>query len=160
MTHHTSDAQRTRTGRWSRRGFLAQSGIVAGWTILPSAASVDAAPAADRVNLAMVGCGGRAGGLGPDFVKRGDCRVLYCCDPDLPRAEALAKTLTELQGGVAPKVTDDFRHALEDQDVHAIVSATPDHWHAPSTVWACQAGKDVYVEKPASHNAWEGRKMI
>jgi len=160
MTARPSHPNRTERSDLSRRVFLAQGGIAAGLTILPSAGSVYAAQANDRVNLAMVGCGGRAGGLAPDFVKRGDCRVLYCCDPDLPRAEALAKTLTELQGGAAPQVTADFRRALEDREVHAVVSATPDHWHAPSTVWACQAGKDVYVEKPASHNAWEGRKMV
>ena len=54
----------------------------------------------------------------------------------------------------------DFRKALDDKSVDAVVVATPDHWHALATVWSCQAGKDVYVEKPPSHNCWEGRKMV
>ena len=62
--------------------------------------------------------------------------------------------------GKAPKTVQDFRRILDDRSVDAVVIATPDHWHAPATIWACQAGKDVYVEKPASHSAWEGRMMV
>ena len=62
--------------------------------------------------------------------------------------------------GKRPKTVQDFRRILEDPDVDALVIATPDHWHALGTIWACQAGKDVYVEKPASHSVWEGRKMV
>ena len=54
----------------------------------------------------------------------------------------------------------DFRKVLDAKGVDAVVIATPDHWHAPATVWACQAGKDVYVEKPPTSNCWEGRKMV
>ncbi|OHB67757.1 MAG: hypothetical protein A2V70_20360 [Planctomycetes bacterium RBG_13_63_9] len=82
------------------------------------------------------------------------------CDVDSNLFASRAKAIAEGQGGRQPKCVQDFRKALEDDSVDAIVSATPDHWHAPSTVWACQAGKDVYVEKPASHNCWEGRKMV
>src|SRR5262249_56447741 len=59
-----------------------------------------------------------------------------------------------------PKVVQDLRKVLADKEVDAVVVATPDHWHALATVWACQAGKDVYVEKPISHNLVEGRRMI
>ena len=59
-----------------------------------------------------------------------------------------------------PKVAGDFRRALDDKSVDAIIVATPDHWHALATIWGCQAGKDVYVEKPVSHSPWEGRKMV
>ena len=59
-----------------------------------------------------------------------------------------------------PKTEVDFQKILDDKDIDAVSLATPDHWHALHTVWACQAGKDVYVEKPASHNVSEGRKMI
>jgi predicted dehydrogenase len=58
------------------------------------------------------------------------------------------------------RVEKDFRHALDDKDVTALAIAAPDHWHAPATVWACQAGKHVYCEKPASHNLIEGRRMV
>ena len=59
-----------------------------------------------------------------------------------------------------PKALSDFRKMLDDRSVDAVVAATPDHWHALAAVWACQAGKDVYVEKPASHSCWEGRQMV
>ena len=65
-----------------------------------------------------------------------------------PRAAGIAKAQ-----GKAPKTVQDFRRILDDRSVDAVVIATPDHWHAPATIWACQAGKDVYVEKPASHCA-------
>lgn len=60
----------------------------------------------------------------------------------------------------APQRISDMRAALDDKDVNAVVIATPEHWHALATVWACQAGKDVYVEKNPSIAIWEGRKMI
>ena len=62
--------------------------------------------------------------------------------------------------GKPPKVIGDFRRALDDKSIDAIIVATPDHWHALATIWGCQAGKDVYVEKPISHSPWEGRKMV
>ena len=62
--------------------------------------------------------------------------------------------------GKTPKCVQDFRQALDDKSVDAIVVATPDHWHAPAAIWGCQAEKDVYVEKPPTHNCWEGQKLI
>ncbi len=62
--------------------------------------------------------------------------------------------------GKAPKRVADFRRVLDDKAVDAVVVATPDHWHGPLTAFDCQAGKDVYVKKPASHNVWEGRQMV
>jgi predicted dehydrogenase len=59
-----------------------------------------------------------------------------------------------------PKCVQDFRVALDDKSVDATVLALPQHWHALATIWSCQAGKDVYIEKPPSHNCWEGRKMV
>ncbi len=62
--------------------------------------------------------------------------------------------------GSAPGTEWDLRRALDDKDIDAVVIAAPDHWHALATIWACQAGKHVYVEKPCCHNIWEGRKMV
>jgi predicted dehydrogenase len=62
--------------------------------------------------------------------------------------------------GVEPRVVADFRRALDDKNVHAVSIATPNHWHALAAIWAMQAGKHVYVEKPVSHNIWEGRRIV
>ncbi len=153
----------------NRRQFLDRSqksalGLAAGVTVLQNAASVRAAPAADKVVLAAVGVGGRGNHLAthPEwgFLCRGDCEYAYICDPDSRKAAARVKGFADMQGGKEPKVVGDLRKALDDPKVDAIVSATPDHWHALSTVWACQAEKDVYVEKPPHHSCWEGQKMV
>ncbi len=149
----------------NRRKFLDQSkkagiGLAAGVTILSDPASVWAAPANDKIIMALVGCGGRGGGLAPGFAQRGDCEFAYVCDCDSNRTGPMAKRVAEAQNGKTPKGEADFRKMLEDKSVDAVVAATPDHWHALATVWSCQAGKDVYVEKPATQSCWEGRKMV
>lgn len=144
-----------------RRSFLKSAGTLGmgAATVLTGVQVFGEASPSQQIVLGIVGCGGRGTSLATGFLERGDCRIAWVCDPFLPRAEALAKTVEQLQGA-RPQVSDDMRRALDDKAVDAIISATPDHWHALSTVWACQAGKDVYVEKPTSHNAWEGRKMV
>jgi predicted dehydrogenase len=92
-------------------------------------------------------------------LERGDCEFAAVCDPDSNRHQSTAQRIAPRQGRT-PKGFSDFRQCLDDKSIDAVISATPDHWHALSTVWACQAGKDVYVEKPATHSCWEGRKMI
>ena len=147
----------------SRREFLHRTnktglGLAAGVTILADPQAVWAAPANEKIVLAAVGAGGRATALAGGFVARGDCQYAYVCDPDINRATALAKAVAG--SGKPPKAVQDFRTILEDKSINAVIVATPDHWHAPATVFACQAGKDVYVEKPATHSCWEGRKMV
>ena len=146
----------------TRRQFLQQSGGLglgaAGITLLAEARSALATPANDRITLGFIGTGGRGSNLLGDFLKRGDCQVAWVADPDLKAAEAAAE-LVKKAGGDA-KAVQDFRKVLDDPSVNAVVIATPDHWHALATIWACQAGKDVYVEKPPTHNIWEGRKMV
>jgi predicted dehydrogenase len=149
----------------NRREFLDRTkktalGLAAGVTILKNARSVYGAPAADKIILAAVGLGGRGSNLAPGFLSRGDCEYAYLCDPDSRVFDARVKTIAEQQGGKKPKCLQDFRKALDDKSVTAVINATPDHWHAPAAVWACQAGKDVYSEKPATHSCWEGQKMI
>jgi predicted dehydrogenase len=154
---------------FSRRRFLDHSknaalGTAAGLTILQNSRSARGAPAADKVILAAVGAGGRGTHLAthPEwgFLCRGDCQYAYICDPDSKKAGARVDPFAAMQSGKKPKVVQDLRQVLEDKSVDAIVSATPDHWHALSTVWACQAEKDVYVEKPAHHSCWEGQQMV
>ncbi len=81
------------------------------------------------------------------------------CDIDTERT-GRAVQIVEKMHGVKPKVYQDLRKMLDDKDLDAVSIATCNHWHALAAVWACQAGKDVYVEKPASHNIWEGRRMV
>ena len=148
-----------------RRQFLAQSrtaglGVAAGWTILQNAGSARGAPAADQVVLGVIGCGGRGSNLTRDFAARDDVRFAAIADPDTNRRAALSKALAEQQDGQAPLAASDYRAVLDDKSVDGVIVATPDHWHALAAIHSCQAGKDVYVEKPPSHNCWEGRKMV
>lgn len=85
--------------------------------------------------------------------------IAWVCDPDDRRGAGL-ESFCEERFGCRPKRDRDVRRLLDDPSVDAVVIATPDHWHALGTIWACQAGKHVYVEKPASHNVWEGRQMV
>jgi predicted dehydrogenase len=143
-----------------RRDFLKHSAqAVAAGAALSAPKAARAVSANDKITLAIVGVHGRGRVLGPDFAKRPDCQVAYLCDVQSAGMEPRIKDVESAQGR-APQTMQDFRRALDDKSVDAIVVATPDHWHALATVWGCQAGKHVYVEKPASQSPWEGRKMV
>jgi len=136
-----------------RRTFLRMSGAAAGaaglgWT----APRLQAAGAAERITLGVIG-GGRGRGVAKDFKEVG-ARIAYVCDTDQARMDKLRKEVEADQAVV------DLRRILDDRSVDAVVIATPDHWHAPAAILACEAGKHVYVEKPCSHNIREGRLMI
>ncbi|MBN1816266.1 MAG: Gfo/Idh/MocA family oxidoreductase, partial [Sedimentisphaerales bacterium] len=88
-----------------------------------------------------------------------DVEIAYLCDTD-KRRFARARAVVEEAQDRSPKLTQDFRQILDDKNVNVLINATPDHWHGLGTILACQAGKDVFVEKPMSHNLWEGRQMI
>jgi len=133
-------------------------------TSLGAAAAVAVSPrrgfsAADRVSVGVVGLGGRGTTLVRDLVRRDDVDVAWLCDVNATRFERALEVI-DSAGRRAPKRTRDFRDILDDAGVDAVVVATNHHWHGVATILACQAGKDVYVEKPCSHNAWEGRQMI
>jgi len=147
-----------------RREFLNQSknaglGAAVGASVLARASRARAATANDKIIVAIVGIRGRGSGLAQGFAERDDCEVAYLADVDTSLFDSRVAQVASAQGK-APQTVRDFRRVLDDQSVDAIVVATPDHWHALATVWGCQAGKDVYVEKPASHSAWEGRQMV
>lgn len=148
-----------------RRSFLAKAsdvslGLGAGLTILANSKSVRAAPANEQISLAMVGVGGRGNDLANGFLDRDDCRLAYVCDVDSKVGNARLEEYSLRQGGQRPKFVTDFRQALDDASVDAVVIATPDHWHALAAVWACTAGKDVYVEKPPSITPREGQQIV
>jgi predicted dehydrogenase len=113
----------------------------------------------DRINLGVVGFRGRGRDHYRTFAAMPNVRVAYLCDVD-ERLWQGAVAEVEKIGGNKPETFADLRKMLERKDLDAISIATPDHWHALQTIWGCQAGKDVYVEKPASHNIREGRKML
>ena len=115
--------------------------------------------AADKVNVGMIGVGGRGRGLLGVYASLPDVNVTHLCDADQASLERADQVIVKA-GGRKPQTTNDMRHLLDDKAVDAVVVATPDHWHAPATILACDAGKDVYVEKPASHNIREGRLMV
>ncbi|MBI2480349.1 MAG: Gfo/Idh/MocA family oxidoreductase, partial [Planctomycetia bacterium] len=112
----------------------------------------------DDIRVAVVGFRGQ-GGLHLRMLRElAGVRVVAVCDVD---QDVLDRELKQAAGRGEKLVGyTDVRKLLEDKNIDAITTATPDHWHALVTIWACQAGKDVYVEKPISHNLWEGRKMV
>ena len=149
----------------NRRAFLDKSkqvglGLAGGITLLGNAQSVRATPANEKIVLGFIGCGGRGSKLSQGFTQRNDCVIGAIADVNEAILDERAAAIGEMQGGQVPAVFGDFRKLLDDQSIDAVVVATPDHWHALATVWACQAGKDVYVEKPPTHDCWEGQKMI
>lgn len=114
----------------------------------------------DRVNVGVVGLGGR----GTDHIDYygtldSECRITAICDVNQAARERAAARILKAKG-YSPKEYVDMRALFESKDVDAVSLPLPNHWHALATIWACQAGKDVYVEKPASHNIFEGRKMV
>jgi predicted dehydrogenase len=144
-------------GEIRRRSFLKASlGAAAAVSVSRSTRGV--APS-DRVVLGIMGCGGRGTLLARWFAALPGVEVAYLCDVNERRFEWAVENVEQAQER-SPKLVGDFRRILDDPEVDALVNATPDHWHAPATILACQAGKDVYVEKPLSHNIWEGVQMI
>jgi predicted dehydrogenase len=114
----------------------------------------------DRINVGIVGLGGR----GSDHIEYysaldPECRIAAVCDVNQAARERAVALVRKLKGH-DPKEHSDMRAMFESKDVEAVSIATPNHWHSLAAIWACQAGKDVYVEKPASHNIHEGRKLI
>ncbi len=109
----------------------------------------------ERIRLAFIGVANRGGQLITAFLPHQDAEIVAICDVS---ASTLDKVHQRLEG--KPDTYKDFRKILERSDVDAVVIATPDHWHALQTIQACQAGKDVYVEKPVSLTVVEGRKMV
>ncbi|MFI4853045.1 MAG: Gfo/Idh/MocA family oxidoreductase [Gimesia chilikensis] len=141
----------------TRRSFLQTSaGAVAATSLLSNIARADVN---GKIRVAVLGVNGR----GRTHIKAvGDVEgadVVLLCDPD---EQVLAKRAAEFEKKYGRKVETetDMRKVFDRDDIDVVTVATPNHWHSLATIWACQAGKDVYVEKPGSHNLFEGRKMI
>ncbi|MBE9510240.1 MAG: Gfo/Idh/MocA family oxidoreductase [Bacteroidetes bacterium] len=145
----------------NRRKFIKKTvtgtaGIIIG---APLAKNVFAESPNDRINIAVVGIRSRGAEHCRQFSQIPNVRVTTICDVD---ERLFPKAVNEIKefSGEKPKTVVDFREILEDESIDAVSLATPDHWHALHSIWACQAGKDVYVEKPVSYTIDEGRKMV
>lgn len=113
----------------------------------------------NRLRVAVLGCRIRGKQHVQELAHVRDCEIAYVCDPDRDLASELAATV-EKQQGSAPKAVQDLRRVFDDPTVDAVFIATPNHWHALAAIWAMEAGKDVYVEKPVSHELTEGRRIV
>ncbi|HZW32829.1 MAG TPA: Gfo/Idh/MocA family oxidoreductase [Isosphaeraceae bacterium] len=139
----------------TRRTFLG----AAGTSLLVLPAHPGRAAPSERVRVAVIGLRSRGFDHAQLFAHDPGAEVVAVCDVD---DAMFAKPVKAVQSatGKAPRTEKDFRRLLDDPTIDAVTIATPDHWHGLMTVLACQAGKDVYVEKPASHNVAEGRAMV
>ncbi len=140
----------------NRRSFIALSSL-AGVGLATGA--LRAAPPSERLRVAVIGIKGRGNSLLKLFSAQNDVAVTHLCDVDekvlLQRAGELEKA-----GRGKAVVVKDYRSLLDNKDIDALVLGTPDHWHALQTIHGCQAGKDIYTEKPDGHNILEGKAMI
>jgi hypothetical protein len=140
-----------------RRSFLKGSAALAagaglpGWFVERLRAEPPASPN-DRPNVGLIGCGGQGVGIAKAAAKR--CNLVAVCDVDAKHAEAGAKAFP------GARVYKDFRRLLERDDVHAVLNATPDHWHTLVNLAAVRAGKDVYSEKPLTLTIDEGKRLV
>ncbi len=150
--------------RWTRRDFLGSTALAAlAPRDEPKAKATDSPPSkpaitvppSEKLALGFIGTGGMGSGLINTFKKFSDVSIAAVCDvyePHLAKARSLSGDKAEMLG--------DFRRVLDRKDVDAVVIATPDHWHGIIAIMACQAGKDVYCEKPLAHRINEGRAMV
>ena len=116
--------------------------------------------ASNKVRVAVIGCRVRGRQHVAELSKVPDVEIVYVCDPDKDLTAELAATVEKQQVGRPPQAVQDMRRIFDDKSVDAVFVATPNHWHALAAIWAMQAGKDVYVEKPVSHNISEGRRIV
>jgi len=149
----------------NRRDFLLESAAAtaavasAASLLAPHVAMAEGPKPSELPRVGLIGPGGMGTYHLKTLLAHKPAEVAYICDVDATRAAAAAK-LVESATGTAPQVVSDMRKILDDKSIAAVFIATPDHWHAPATILACDAGKHVYVEKPCCHNVREGRLMI
>ncbi len=143
----------------SRRKFIKNSAAAAAMMSVPTIIPAHAFGANDRINAAVLGVHGRGKSHIQGFMAQDNVEIMTLCDPDM---NVLKERQKEFKDKYNKEVAleQDLRRVMDNKDIDVISIATPNHWHALAVIWACQAGKDAYVEKPGSHNIWEGRKMV
>ena len=137
----------------SRRTFLISTGAAITHAVGGKAS------ASDKVRMAVIGLNGRGRDHISGFSPLPDAEIVALCDPDRKILAERAKQFEDRYHRKVDQVVD-LRKVFDRKDIDAVSIATPNHWHALAAIWACQAGKDVYVEKPGAHNVWEGRRMV
>jgi predicted dehydrogenase len=140
----------------SRRTFVQ---TVAGGIVATASRSYSRTPASDKIQVGFIGLGGQGTSRLNEFMKHPDVTAAAVCDLDQKHLDAAVAAVEKTQGH-KPESYRDFRKLLERKDLDAVMVATPDHWHALPTIQACQAGKDVFVEKPLAYSIGEGRAMV
>ena len=146
----------------SRRRFLQTTAAAAAFstfTIAGTKSSAKVLGANDRIRVGVAGLNGRGGAHIGEFAKMENVEVSYLIDPDSRLFGGKIRQVESIDGN-KPAVAQDIREALDDDELNAVSVATCNHWHSLITVWSCQAGKDVYVEKPCSGNVFEGRQCV
>jgi predicted dehydrogenase len=144
----------------TRRQFVHRSAAASAALALPRIASSRVLSANQQISVGVIGLGGRGTGAHiPSFQNQPNVTVVAVCDPDRQRMAAAARAIESRYGHQVQQFVD-MRQLLDRDDIDVIGNATQNYWHALSTIWACQAGKHVYVEKPLSHFIWEGRQMV
>jgi len=113
----------------------------------------------EKIRVACMGVNSRGLAVGKNFAHQKNCEVLHVCDVDSRAADICIDAIGKIQSN-KPQATPDFRNALEDKNLDALIVTAPDHWHAPAALLACSAGKHVYLEKPCSHNPNEGEMLV
>ena len=151
----------TKRREFVKKGLIGTTGVAIGMSIsAKSYASILGSN--DRISVGVIGIRGQGNGHISNWCKLKDNRNVFLktiCDVDEELyPERIKKVLDAI--GTSPQTEWDMRRVFEDKDIDAVSIATPNHWHALATIWAAQAGKHVYVEKPSNHNIYEGRKMI
>ncbi len=152
----------TKRREFIKKSLIGTAGVAIGGIGFSAKSYASITGANERINLAVIGFRSRGGAHIRSWTKLKDSRnvnLKTLCDVDeLVIPEGL-RTIEKLKG-VKPLTEWDMRKVFEDKEIHAVSFGTPNHWHALGTIWALQAGKHVYVEKPACYNIFEGRKMI
>ncbi len=143
----------------TRRQFLRRSSAAAATLALPMVASSRVLGANEEIRVAVVGCGVRGGTHVAAFGPQAGVRIAAVCDPDRERVAAFAKRV-EASYGYRPAEVADVRQLMDRKDLDVISVATMQYWHSLPTIWACETGRHVYVEKPLAHYIWEGRQMV
>lgn len=157
-TANTRDSANQTSGSLSRRTFAESAATGAALMALQSTAALHANSRQENIVVGVMGLH-RGLDLAKTFAATPGVTVKYLCETDSQRLQAAVKYVS---GDVAYEIqaTGDFRDILNDPDVDALVCAAPNHWHVPASIMACKAGKHVYVEKPCSHNPWEGEMLV